>query len=96
VPTYQFKDKETGEVFEHMMKISELDQFKEENPNLTQQITSVSFGNVGEIKTDDGWKEHMSRIAEAHPTSSLAETYGKKDPKTVKTRQVIDKWKKNR
>lgn len=96
MPTYQFKDIETEEILEVHMKISELDKFKEDNPNLSQLITRVSFGNVGEIRTDDGWKEHMSRIAEAHPTSALAETYGKKDAKTVKTRQAMEKWRSKR
>ena len=33
----------------------------------------------------------MSRIAEAHPTSPLADRYGKKSIKQVKTREVIKK-----
>ena len=39
----------------------------------------------------------MSRIAEAHPTSPLAQRYGKKSIKQVKTEQVIKtpKEKKN-
>ena len=96
MPTYQFKNTETEEVIEVQMRMSELDQFKEDNPNLSQVITSVNFGNVGEVKNDDGWKEHMSRIAEAHPTSAVAEQYGKKDPKTVKTRQALQKWRSKR
>lgn len=93
MPTYVFKNNNSEELFEIEMRISELDQFKQDNPNLTQQITWVNFGNVGEVKTDDGFKEHMSRIAEAHPSSNLAKQYGKKDPTTVKTREAIDKWK---
>lgn len=93
MPFYQFKDNDTGDEIEVSLKIAELDEFKKDHPNLTQLIKKVNFGNVGGIKNDDGWKEHMSRIAEAHPASSLASEYGKKDPKTVKTRQVVEKWR---
>ena len=42
-------------------------------------------------KNDQGWKENMQRIAEAHPTSALGQRYGKKSIKQVKTEQVIKK-----
>ena len=32
MPTYDFKNKETGEVTERIMKMSELDDFKKNNP----------------------------------------------------------------
>ena len=96
MPIYQFKDNDTEEVIEVSLRIAELDEFKKDHPNLTQMLTALNFGNVGGIKTDDGWKEHMSRIAEAHPSSALASEYGKKDPKTVKTREVVEKWRSKR
>jgi hypothetical protein len=36
----------------------------------------------------------MSRIAEAHPTSQLAQRYGKKSIKQIKTEQALIKNKK--
>ena len=36
MPTYDFMNKETGEITEHVMRISELDAFKEANPHLEQ------------------------------------------------------------
>ena len=43
------------------------------------------------MKNDQGWKENMSRIADAHPTSPFAERYGKKSTKSIKTQQVLQK-----
>jgi hypothetical protein len=43
---------------------------------------------------DSGWKENLSRIAEAHPRSNLAKRYGKKSIKQIKTEQVIKKHSK--
>ena len=51
-------------------------------------------GGVGDrVKNDGGWKENLSRIAEAHPNTPLADRYGKKTTKEIKTRQVLKKHK---
>ena len=42
MPTYVFRNKETDEIVEHEMKMSELDQFKEDNPNLQIQLQPLS------------------------------------------------------
>ena len=36
-------------------------------------------------------KENLSRIAEAHPRSALAERHGNKSIKDIKTKQVVEK-----
>ena len=46
------------------------------------------------MKTDGGWKDNLSRIAEAHPTSPLADRYGKKSTKDIKTKQVVEKHRR--
>ena len=38
MPTYEFLNKETNEIEEHMMKISEYDNFKANNPHLERYI----------------------------------------------------------
>lgn len=97
MPTYTFEDKETGEVFEKTMKISERDVFVEENPHLTQLITgapSMVSGVSGvstSVRQSDGMKEVFQKAAEAHPNSPLAERYGKKSIKDIKTREVVNK-----
>ena len=52
----------------------------------------MSYSGTGDmVKNDNGWKEHMSRIAEANPGSSVADRYGKESTKSAKTRQVLKK-----
>ena len=36
MPTYQFRDKETGEISEVRMSFTLLDKYKEDNPHLEQ------------------------------------------------------------
>lgn len=94
MPNYNFRDNETGEEIEVFMKISELDEFKENNPNLTQFLTGApgfARNSTGGIKNDDGWKENMARIAEAHPTSALAEKVGGRKTKDLKTQEAVKK-----
>lgn len=98
MPTYTFEDKKTGEVFEKTMRISERDEFVEDNPHLTQLITGapmVVSGVSTSLKPSDGMKEVFQKAAEAHPNSPLAERYGKKSIKEIKTREVVNKHRKS-
>ena len=52
MPTYIFKNTKTDEIFEKQMRISELDEFKNENPDLIQMPTAPSFRLKG-----TGWYE---------------------------------------
>lgn len=101
MPTYDFKNKKTGEYEEHHMKISELDQFMEDNPDLVKVILSApkvnysshAQGSVSDIaaKKDKGWKEVLQKIGEQNPISQVAEDHNQKSIKQVKTQQVIEK-----
>jgi hypothetical protein len=75
MPTYVFRNKETGEQFEKIMKISELDSFREENPQLETVIQAVAFGDPTKLsstrKFDTGFKEVLQRIHEKTPGSQL-------------------------
>jgi hypothetical protein len=75
MPTYVFRNKETGEQFEKIMKISELDTFRNENPQLETVIQAVSFGDPTKMtstrKFDTGFKEVLQRIHEKTPGSQL-------------------------
>jgi hypothetical protein len=71
MPTYTFKNLQTGEVTEHIMKIAELDQFKADHPELERYICDApSFGDpvrLGLIKPDAGFKEVLQKIADKTP-----------------------------
>ena len=94
MPLYDFYNEKTEVMETHSMRISELDQFKIDNPNLSQRITkapSLTRDNGLQGKMDEGWKENLTRIAEAHPTSALADKVGGRDTKTVKTQDALKK-----
>lgn len=100
MPTYEFVNKETGKIEEHIMSISAYDSFKSENPHLERYYSDAplfSYSGTGDMagkKTDNTWKEVMHKIAEQNPRSPLAEKVLKKDTKRIKTDQVIEKHKK--
>lgn len=78
MPTYNFRDKNSGEEFEIHMRISELDQYKADNPHLEQFLTrapamtdSVRMGRTGH---DGGFKEVLQKIHEKTPGSVLNKT----------------------
>tara|TARA_B100000073_G_scaffold34796_1_gene26289 strand:+ start:230 stop:547 length:318 start_codon:yes stop_codon:yes gene_type:complete len=88
MPTYRFKDNHTGEIWEELMTISEMEELiKSDTIELLPPTQMNIVSSVGSIdgKTDSGWKEVMSKVSEAHPSSPLAERYGKK---TVRQTQV--------
>ena len=95
MPSYSFKNTETGEEWEELLTISEREKFLEQNPHVQQLPSMVSIvgGHGDRIKKDSRWKENMSRIAEAHPGSPLASRYGKDTAKNINTRNVLKKHK---
>ena len=48
---------------------------------------------VAQFFIDSGWKETLSKVAEAHPMSALANEMGTKSTKQIKTEQVMKKHK---
>ena len=97
MPTYTFYNKRTKKEYTDMMSISEMEEYLSKNKHVSQVIKGINIvSSVGNRtgKTDSGWKENLSRIAEAHPRSNLAKRYGKKTIKQIKTEQVIKKHSK--
>ena len=97
MPTYIFKNKKTGIVYEDFMSITDMEKIIS-NPNMELVIDSVnivsSHGDNIDAKTDAGWKETLAKISEAHPDSELTKQYGKrKSAKDVKTTEVRKKHK---
>ena len=69
MPTYEFRNKETGVIEEHIMRMSALDEFKANNPHLERTITSAPAlaGDHITIKKDTGFKEVLQKINERVP-----------------------------
>ena len=87
MPLYDFKDEETGEIKEIMVSIADYDQFLLDNPNLKRVHTGapglVSGVNMQGKMAKSGFNEVLSKIAEAHPSSRLADTHGSKTIKDI-------------
>ena len=100
MPIYTFQDNKTSETWDEVMSWEDRCTFLEDNPHITTLITRapamVGSRYVSGLKNDEGWKENLSRIAEAHPGSELARNHGDKSSKSVKTRQAVDRWRKQR
>lgn len=93
MPIYVFLNTESNEIEEHMMSYTKLDEFKESNPHLKQQVTASNIVSGVSVrdKRDAGFKEVMSKIGDAHPGSNVHKEYGTKDIKREKTVNIIKK-----
>lgn len=95
MPTYNFINTETGEEFESFMKISEREEYLLANPHIQPVMTApaivsgVSSSTQNRVPT--GFKEVLSKVAEAHPGSALAAKHKSKSIKEAKTEQVVKK-----
>lgn len=96
MPIYTFRDINTDEVFDIMMSLSDYDKYKEQHPHHERYIDSapniVSGVSISD-KRDDGFKEVLSKISEAHPHSPLADNFGRRDSKQAKTQRALQKWR---
>lgn len=97
MPIYTYRDVNTNEIFDVMMSMSDLQEYSKQNPSHERYFDSVPAivsGVSTSTRTDDGFKEVLSRIAEAHPESTLADQHGGgKSIKQVQTARAIRKWK---
>ena len=94
MPTYTFKEKDTGETFDKIMKISEKADFLKRNPNLESVLSAPAFvGDHIVKKMDGGMKETIQRIAEQHPGSALADRFG--DNRSIAKKKTVDVAKKH-
>lgn len=78
MPTYVFRNKETGIQFEQFLKLSELDIFRVDNPHLETIIQASALGDPTKLsatrKYDSGFKEVLQKIHERSPGSELNKT----------------------
>ena len=76
MPTYSFRNKETGEIHDEFMRIAAKEQYLLDNPHLEQTLTSAPAiaGDHITIKKDTGFKEVLQRIHSLTPGSQLDKT----------------------
>ena len=91
MPLYTFMNKDTDETFTEFMSMSQREEYLSQNPNITQQIVKVNMVSGTGLKNDGGWNENLSRIAEAHPNSALADKLGGRTTKHAKAMSTLEK-----
>jgi len=70
MPTYSFLNKETDEEFDIILSMSELDQYKSDNPHLEQLIKSAPAladpTRLGLRKPDNGFRDVLKKVKSNH------------------------------
>ena len=94
MPIYEFRLKETGEVFEEFFNYQQKRDFLEDNPDIEEIIGAPNFvsGIAGVThKNDSGFNDLLNRIGNANPYSPLGQQHGDKDIKSTKIREAVNK-----
>lgn len=93
MPTYRIRHKDSGELFEGFMSISEKEEFLKEHDEFEQVFDTVNIvsGVAGQRKIDDGFKEVLHKAAQSNPNSPLAEKLGGRGVKEMKTQRIKHK-----
>jgi len=74
MPFYVFLDKNTGEVSEKLLKISELDQYRLDNPHLETVPQAPGFSDpvrLGRMKPSDGFRDLLDKVKKGNPGSPI-------------------------
>ena len=70
MPTYEFRDNETGREWQDFMSIADKESFLEENPHITQIIGAPLIhsgrGLGGGLKIDNGFNDVLKEIKKSH------------------------------
>lgn len=68
MPTYSFRNKETDEVFDKFMKMSERDPYLAENPNIEPVMTAPGVNRelTSRMKPDGGFRDLLKDIKKKH------------------------------
>jgi hypothetical protein len=77
MPLYDFRNKDTGEVFEKFMSIAAKEEYLKDNPNIESMLgmnALIDPVRLGVRKADNGFKEVLQRIHEKTPGSTLNKT----------------------
>lgn len=81
MPTYIFRNKDTGEVFEKLMSWDSRQEYLEQNPTLEVLMGAPAMGDsvrLGIRKNDDGFREVLSKISAANYKSNLSNKLSRK------------------
>ncbi len=75
MPTYNFRNRETGEITEKFFSLTLREEYLKDNPQLESIILGApSIGDpirLGIRKPDDGFREVLAKAKEAHPKGNI-------------------------
>lgn len=81
MPTYTFRNKESGETFDKLMPMAQRESYLQDNPQLEQVLGATAMGDpvrLGVRSTDSGFKEVLSKIASSNYKSNLSNKLSRK------------------
>lgn len=81
MPLYTFRNTKTDEVFDRMLSYSDRQSFLEQNPDIEIVIGAPALGDsvrLGVRRTDDGFREVLSKIGSANYRSNLSDKLSRK------------------
>ena len=93
VPTYEFENTETGEVFERFLSIDGKANFLKNYPNIKQRLTAPNVISGARVSTGKlgGFKEVLQKVGEGHPGSAVDKQFNTRTAKQVATDKVAKK-----
>ena len=101
MPTYRFRNMNSGKEYDKFMSNDEREKYLKTHSIVAQVPQAIAI--VGDHimgvgpKTDAGFEDRMSQIANAHPGSPLASRYKSNESHAkIKARAVIEKHKKRK
>lgn len=75
MPTYLFRNINTQETFEKVMRIRDLDEYKEKHPELEQLVNGAPGLSdpvrLGLIKPSDGFRDVLKQIKHNNPGNNI-------------------------
>jgi len=72
MPTYTFRNNESGEEFDRVLRMKDLDSFQKDNPHLSQVITNQAPIIRGRSpKPDSGFRDVLKTIKKGNPRSNV-------------------------
>lgn len=74
MPTYDFKNEETGETVTHYLSFKEREEFLENNPQYKQVLAAPAFGDsvrLGIRRHDDNFNDVLKNVKSHHRGSTI-------------------------
>lgn len=72
MPLYQFRKKDTDEIFEDFYSISGKEEFLKNNPNIEQVVAAPLIVSGGmQKKPDEGFRDILRSVKKRNPRSNI-------------------------